>query len=84
MKRLAEKFRRIGIVANPDKVAGRAAVRTAAVTGWAIDSSALYRMRCDAAFPLSDHADFNDLLQFVEPRVVTENTIRQGFAPLER
>lgn len=30
MKRLAEKFRRIGIVANPDKVAGRAAVRTAA------------------------------------------------------
>src|SRR5439155_26029645 len=23
------------------------------------------------------------LLQFVEPRVVTENTIRQGFAPLE-
>jgi len=24
------------------------------------------------------------LLKFVEPRVVTENTIRQGFAPLER
>jgi RHH-type proline utilization regulon transcriptional repressor/proline dehydrogenase/delta 1-pyrroline-5-carboxylate dehydrogenase len=23
------------------------------------------------------------LLQFVEPRVVTENTIRQGFAPVE-
>ncbi len=40
--------------------------RTAAVTGWAIDSSTKYRYGSDAAFPLSDHADFNDLLRFVE------------------
>jgi Cft2 family RNA processing exonuclease len=40
--------------------------RTAAVTGWALDSAAVYRYRCDAAFPLSDHADFNELLMFVE------------------
>jgi DNA ligase-1 len=40
--------------------------RTAAVTGWAIDPAAVYRYQCDAAFPLSDHADFDDLLRFVE------------------
>jgi DNA ligase-1 len=40
--------------------------RTAAVTGWAIDPAAVYRYQCDAAFPLSDHADYNDLLRFVE------------------
>jgi DNA ligase-1 len=40
--------------------------RTAAVTGWAIDPAAVYRYQCDAAFPLSDHADFADLLKFVD------------------
>ena len=47
--------------------------RTAVVTGWAIDSSAKYRYGCDAAFPLSDHADYNDLLAFVDlvqPKIV--------------
>jgi Cft2 family RNA processing exonuclease len=42
------------------------AARTAVVTGWAIDPSARFRYRCDAAFPLSDHAVFPDLLRFVE------------------
>jgi DNA ligase-1 len=40
--------------------------RTAVITGWALDASAIYRYQCDAAFPLSDHADFPDLLRFVE------------------
>jgi len=40
--------------------------RTAMVTGWAMDPGAAYRYQCDAAFPLSDHADFPDLLAFVE------------------
>ncbi len=40
--------------------------RTAIVTGWALDSSAQYQYGCDAAFPLSDHAGFDDLLAFVE------------------
>ena len=40
--------------------------RTAIVTGWAIDPGAIYRYQCDAAFPLSDHADFPDLLRFVD------------------
>ena len=47
--------------------------RTAIASGWALDSSAKYQFGCDAAFPLSDHADFPDLLAFVErvqPKVV--------------
>jgi putative mRNA 3-end processing factor len=34
----------------------------AVATGWALH----YRFNTDAAFPLSDHADFNDLVDFVE------------------
>ncbi len=41
-------------------------VRTAVVTGWAIDPGAIYRNRCDAVFPLSYHADYPDLLRYVE------------------
>ncbi len=40
-------------------------VRTAALTGWAIDPSCRFRHQVDAAFPLSDHADFPDLLELV-------------------
>ena len=60
------------------------AVRTAVITGWAIDSSAIYRMRCHAAFPLSDHAGFDDLLRFVElvqpKRVLTLHGFAREFA----
>jgi Cft2 family RNA processing exonuclease len=31
-----------------------------------MDSGAIYRNGCDAAFPLSDHADFPDLLALVD------------------
>jgi Cft2 family RNA processing exonuclease len=44
-----------------------------AVTGWAVDSSAKYRFHVDHAIPLSDHADFDELLEavrIVNPRVV--------------
>jgi DNA ligase-1 len=47
--------------------------RTATVTGWALDPNILHRTRCDAAFVLSDHADYDDLIAFVErvqPRFV--------------
>ena len=40
--------------------------RTAMLTGWALDPGARYRFRCDAAFPLTDHADYPDLLRYVE------------------
>ncbi len=47
--------------------------RTAVATGWALDPSAIHRYKCDAAFPLSDHADYPDLLRYVtlvQPRRV--------------
>ncbi|HTO04393.1 MAG TPA: ATP-dependent DNA ligase, partial [Opitutus sp.] len=58
--------------------------RTAVVTGWATDPNAVYRYQCDAAFPLSDHADFPDLLRFVEAvqpkRVLTLHGFAREFA----
>lgn len=39
--------------------------RTAYISGWAIDPGASYRFGTDAAFPLSDHADYDDLLEYV-------------------
>jgi DNA ligase-1 len=53
------------------RIAG--AVRMAVVTGWAMDSSCRFRHRADAAFALSDHADFPELVEFVrqiEPKKV--------------
>jgi Cft2 family RNA processing exonuclease len=41
-------------------------IRSAAVTGWAMDSSCRFRSGTDAAFPLSDHADYDELLELVE------------------
>lgn len=40
--------------------------RVAIVTGWALDRGAIHRYKCDAAFPLSDHADYPDLLRYVQ------------------
>ncbi len=40
--------------------------RAAIVTGWAVDPNCPFRYQCDAAFPLSDHADFPDLLELVK------------------
>jgi Cft2 family RNA processing exonuclease len=36
-----------------------------AVTGWAMDASAKYRLGVDHALPLSDHADFDQLIEAV-------------------
>lgn len=58
--------------------------RTAMISGWALDSGAIYRYRCDAAFPLSDHADFPDLLKLVErvnpKRILTVHGFAKEFA----
>jgi DNA ligase-1 len=40
--------------------------RVALISGWAVDPNAVYRYRVDAAFPLSDHADYDDLIRYVE------------------
>ena len=39
--------------------------RTAVVTGWAMDAGCRFRHQADAAFPLSDHADFPELIELV-------------------
>lgn len=47
--------------------------RTAMVSGWGLDKGAKYRYRVDEVFPLSDHADYPELIQTVEtvkPRLV--------------
>lgn len=63
---------------------GRKNMRTAIITGWAMDSSARFRSRCDAAFAMSDHADYGELLDFVEnvapKRVFTVHGFVEEFA----
>ncbi len=58
--------------------------RAAAVTGWALESGTKFRSGCDAAFPLSDHADYDELLQAVElvqpKRVFTVHGFAADFA----
>jgi Cft2 family RNA processing exonuclease len=44
-----------------------------AVTGWAVDANAKYRLGVDHALPLSDHADYDQLIEAVrrvEPREI--------------
>jgi DNA ligase-1 len=40
--------------------------RVAMISGWAVDPNAIYRYGVDSAFPLSDHADYDDLLRYIE------------------
>src|SRR4051812_2403971 len=58
--------------------------RVAMISGWAVDPSAIYRYQVDAAFPLSDHADYNDLIRYVElvkpERVLTLHGFAAEFA----
>lgn len=58
--------------------------RTAIVSGWAMDSSAIYRYHCDEAFPLSDHADHGELIEHVEEvgpkKVYTVHGFTEAFA----
>jgi DNA ligase-1 len=39
--------------------------RVAMISGWAVDPNVVYRYGVDAAFPLSDHADYDDLIRYV-------------------
>jgi DNA ligase 1 len=58
--------------------------RIAMISGWAVDPSAIYRYQVDAAFPLSDHADYDDLHRYVElvqpKRVLTLHGFAGAFA----
>ena len=58
--------------------------RVAMISGWAVDPNAVYRYQVDAAFPLSDHADYDDLLRYVDlvqpKRVLTLHGFAAEFA----
>lgn len=58
--------------------------RVAMISGWALDPNATYRYQVDAAFPLSDHADYTDLLRYVDlvqpKRVLTLHGFAAEFA----
>jgi Cft2 family RNA processing exonuclease len=58
--------------------------RTAVLTGWAIEPGAKFRYGCDEAFPLSDHADYAELLRYVglvkPKRVLTLHGFASEFA----
>ncbi|MCA1659208.1 MAG: hypothetical protein LC642_01510, partial [Verrucomicrobiaceae bacterium] len=54
--------------------------RVAMISGWAVDPNAIYRYQVDAAFPLSDHADYTDLLRYVELVQPTRVLTLHGFA----
>jgi DNA ligase 1 len=58
--------------------------RVAMITGWAVDPNAIYRYQVDATFPLSDHADYNDLIRYVDlvqpKRVFTLHGFASEFA----
>jgi Cft2 family RNA processing exonuclease len=41
-------------------------IRTATLSGWAMDRGARWRFKTDAAFPLSDHADYKELIEYVQ------------------
>jgi DNA ligase-1 len=58
--------------------------RVAMISGWAVEPSAIYRYQVDAAFPLSDHADYADLVRYVDlvkpQRVLTLHGFAAEFA----
>jgi DNA ligase-1 len=68
--------------ANMRKSLGR--TRCAVLTGWAVDPGCRYQYGCDAAFPISDHADFPELIEFVKQvqpkRVYTLHGFAADFA----
>ena len=58
--------------------------RIAMISGWAVEPNAVYRYQVDAAFPLTDHADYPDLLRYVDlvnpKRVLTVHGFASAFA----
>lgn len=64
------------------RLAGLGSVVSMAVTGWAAHPSSAFRLGVDAAFPLSDHADFDQLMETarrVAPRKIFTTHGPKGF-----
>ena len=57
---------------------------TTMISGWGLDPGAKFRYQVDEVFPLSDHADYNDLVRYVERvhpnRVLTLHGFAREFA----
>ena len=66
--------------AHSTQLRGIANRRVAAVTGWALAPGANYRLGCDVAFPLSDHADHGELKELVKQVAPREIRTLHGFA----
>jgi DNA ligase-1 len=66
--------------AHSVQLRGIANRRVAAVTGWALAPGANYRLGCDMAFPLSDHADHAELKELVKKVHPKEIRTLHGFA----
>lgn len=66
--------------AHSAQLRGIANRRVAAVTGWALAPGATYRLGCDVAFPLSDHADHGELRELVKKIAPREIRTLHGFA----
>ena len=59
--------------------------KTAVISGWAIDSSAKYIYKADEAFPISDHADYKELIEYAKAINARKTFITHGFAlPLSK
>ncbi len=54
--------------------------RMAMLTGWAMDSGVINHVRGDEAIPLSDHADFSELIQYVKKAQPEKIYTMHGFA----
>ncbi|MGV3773457.1 MAG: ATP-dependent DNA ligase [Verrucomicrobiales bacterium] len=60
-------------VANSAMLRNLGKTRVAVITGWAVDPNCRFRYQAHAAFPMSDHADYPDLInlaQQVQPKKV--------------
>lgn len=54
--------------------------RIAMLTGWALNAGSHFQYQADATFPLSDHADFPDLVEFVKRVAPRKVYTLHGFA----
>lgn len=78
----------MGIVLMPPaaykSTKNRKACPTALLSGWGIEASAPYRRKVDQVIPLSDHADYPDLVEFVArvapQKIYTTHGYQQAFA----
>lgn len=78
----------IGILLMPPaaykSIKGRKACPTALLSGWGVEASAPYRRKVDLVIPLSDHADYPELIEFVTrvapKKIYTTHGYQQAFA----